>query len=215
MMHDEPGGFFAFRRSFHLKSNGSLEQVVRSLKLLGDAGYTGLPNNDMLIVPDGDGKGYTFCHRVQHSMKGHLYTTAFSEGVVWPAQDGHVIVEGYTQIEPLRAYLAIGFYGFLACLLLPAIQGRYFFLPLFFIGAVAFYILRYSVSYKQARDGVAKAVSDTHNRPEDLRSETVTQTPYTEKAKNLRSSVTETTSHHSVWNETVSEYDAQLYNSKH
>ena len=43
MMQNQSRGFsWAFKHAFHFGSNGSMEQVVRSLMLLGDEGFFGL-----------------------------------------------------------------------------------------------------------------------------------------------------------------------------
>ena len=167
-MNTPSNGFsWSFKRHFHFESNGSLEQVVRSLGRLGDPGFSGSPNNEVFF--EREGEGYTFHYRIQHETRRRskisLSTTAFSEGRIWQAQDGHIIVEGHTQIEPLRAYYFTGVYAFLACVCLSLVQGVYVVIPLIFAGLVAFNIMSYYSAYYRAGYGVAEAVANTHNMP--------------------------------------------------
>jgi hypothetical protein len=170
-----------------LVSNGSMEQVLDSLKLLGDEGFSGSPNNEICIKREGD--GYTFCYRIQQNLfrrgsRQILSTTAFSEGRVSQAQDGHIVVEGHTQIEPLLAYFFVSLYMLLACLCLPIVQDVYILIPFVFAGLAAYNIFRFYSDYNQAMDGVAEAVANMHNMPENLRSENARQTSRLEQVKN-------------------------------
>jgi hypothetical protein len=151
-----------------------MEQVMRSLMLLGDEGFSGSPNNEIFIEHAGD--GYMFCYRIQQyrfRRRGRLtpQTTAFSEGRIWQAQDGHIIVEGHTQIEPLTAYFFVSLYTLLACLCLPLVQDIYLLIPFVFAGLAAYNIFCFYSDYNQALYGVAEAVANTHNMPDIFHSE--------------------------------------------
>ena len=169
-MNTPSNGFsWTFKRHFHFESNGSMEQVVRSLEYLrtgderSDDSY-----NEMSIEPAG--KGYTFRYGVRRKYKSQFYDTAFGEGKIWQDQ-AHVIVEGHTQIVPLRAYITIGFYAVFACLCAPLSQSPYLLLPIMFSGLAAFNLFQYYSDYRQVMDGIGEAVTNTHNMPENLRTD--------------------------------------------
>lgn len=202
-MKDQTRGFsFAFKRPFHFESNGSLDHVLRSLQQLEDD----FPPNRMSIQPDGE-SGQTFRYQVERRSKGRTRTTAWSEGRIWQADGGRVIVRGHTQIEPLGAYIMVGIYLIFACACLPLMNGIYVLLPLVFTGLAAFHFFQIYMDYHQAFDHISEAVYNTHNIPENVRREMNEPLPVVDRGQQVRTPVRETVKPDSIWNEAISEYE--------
>ena len=196
----------SFKRFYHVVSNGSIEHVLRNLQQV----QQDFPHNEMTIEPNGH--EYTFCYRVHQKGKTHRAATAWSEGRFWKAEDGHVIVEWHTQIEPLGAYFIVGLYALMACFSLPFVRDFYLLVPLIFAGLALFEIFRYYDNYKQALYDVGEAIYNTHNVPESVRREMVEEPLLKEKSKHRRAPVRETVSPDSVWYDAISEYDERAQN---
>lgn len=208
-MKNQPRGFsFAFKRPFHFESNGSLDYVLRTLEQLEDD----FPPNRMFLQPDGE-CGQTFRYSVERRNKGRTRTTAWSEGRVWQADGGRVIVKGHTQIEPLGAYIMVGMYLLFACACLPLMSGIYVLLPLIFAGLAAFHFFQVYLDYHLAFEHVSQAVYNTHNIPENVRREMNEPPRIMDRGQHVRTPVRETVKPDSIWNEAVSEYDERAEES--
>jgi hypothetical protein len=169
--------------AFHFEANSPLEEVIESLDQLDEKPGI-FTRNRMAIFLSRD--GYMFRYRMRRSNRGLLYTTAVSDGLIWQAGDGPVVVEGQVQIEP-RA-----FHGTLIICLLMSILfmviGKIA-LPLLLLPIAAVYML--SLYY-----------SDRNLMLCRIR-EAVAQTRPTIAEESDR-----TVSPNSLWSEALSEYDS-------
>jgi hypothetical protein len=200
------GSSWTFERPFHFESNGSLEQVVRSLASLEEeGGFFRSSRNDISILPLRE--GYTFRYRIRRRNKSSLYTTAVGEGQVWQAQDGPVIVEGQALIEPWSLYGSIALFVFLTFLFSMIGRGFFGFFPLIMLAVGAFMIFRYYTDRNLVIDRIGEAVASTHDVADMFRRDKDKRAPFSEKSKNTRLNVNETVNPNSVWNEAISEYE--------
>lgn len=200
------GSSWTFERPFHFESNGSLEQVVRSLASLEEeGGFFKSSRNDISILPLRE--GYSFRYRIRRRNKSSLYTTAVGEGQVWQAQDGPVIVEGQALIEPWSLYGSIALFVFITFLFSMIGRGFFSFFPLIMLAVGAFMIFRYYTDRNLVIDRIGEAVANTHNIADMFRRDKDKRAPLNEKSKNIRLNVNETVNPNSVWNEAISEYE--------
>jgi hypothetical protein len=197
---------WSFERPFHFESNGSLEDVVRSLASLEEeGGFFRSSRNDMSILPLRE--GYTFRYRIRRRNKSSLYTTAVGEGQVWQAVDGPVIVEGQAQIEPWSLYSSMGIFIFITILIGLFSRGLFGIFPLIMLIAGAFMIFRYYADRNLVVERIGDAVANTHSVSDMFRRDKDKRAPQVEKSKNTRLNVKETLRPDSVWNEAISEYE--------
>lgn len=206
-MYEQPNtSSWSFERPFHFESNGSLEQVVRSLaQLEEEGGFFRSSRNDISILPLRE--GYTFRYRIRRRNKSSLYTTAVGEGQVWQAEHGPVIIEGQAMIESWSLYGTIGLIVFMTFIFSFIGRGFFGFFPLIMLAVGAFMIYRYYSDRNLVIDHIAEAVANTHNVADMFRRDKDKRAPSVEKSKNTRLNVNETVNPNSVWNEAISEYE--------
>jgi len=206
-MNDQSNGSsWNFERHFHFESNGSLEEVVRSLaQLEEEGGFFSSSRNDISIVPIRD--GYTFRYRIRRRNKSSLYTTAVGEGQVWQEGDGTVAVGGQASIEPWSLYGSMALLIFMTFIFGMIGRGFFSILPLIVLAGGAFMIFRYYADRNLVVDRIGEAVANTHNMPEMVRRDKEKRDSFGQKAKNTRLNVNETVNPDSVWNDAISEYE--------
>lgn len=208
-MNNQSNTSWNFERPFHFESDGSLEQVVRSLaQLEEEGGFFSSSHNDISIVPDRG--GYSFRYRIRRQGKNITYTTAVGAGQVWQEENGPVIVEGQSQINSEGFYGSLALCIFFAVMVVLFTHGLFGFFPLIMLGGGGFMVLLYYADRNLVVDRIGEAVANTHNdmfrRDKDKRAAT------SGKVKNMRLNVNETVNPNSVWNEAISEYeDDQTY----